>query len=318
MGDRTKVELGTGKNRLWERKIIEWGTGRQPCGGQEDNREGFVKDRSKFVITKMGPDDMFGLDVLQHNQENRAVVRPQKVYNPRTDPRSMLNTEFKRHFRFTKDSVNRLTDLLREDLEYENNRGLPVPPVEQVCITLNSFAGANFQRISGWCAGVSQNTARLCVVRVTEALVKRKSEFIYMPSVDEMLSTAERMHDRFKLPRLAYAVDGMQVRFSDAPRGIPDNKTAQMFWCRKQFYSINTQVVANEERIYDVDCGWPGATHDARVWNRSEVKRLIEEQRMFLCVGDSGYPISEVLVKPYSTQEAGQDRRKRGLVGPEL
>ena len=65
MGDRTKVELGTGKNRLWERKIIEWGTGRQPCGGQEDNREGFVKDRSKFVITKMGPDDMFGLDVLQ-------------------------------------------------------------------------------------------------------------------------------------------------------------------------------------------------------------------------------------------------------------
>ena len=51
-----------------------------------------------------------------------------------------------------------------------------------------------------------------------EALVKRKSEFIYMPSVNEMLITAERMHDRLKLPRLVYTVDGMQVRFSDAPR----------------------------------------------------------------------------------------------------
>ena len=39
-----------------------------------------------------------------------------------------------------------------------------------------------------------------------------------MPSVNEMLITAERMHDRLKLPRLVYTVDGMQVRFSDAPR----------------------------------------------------------------------------------------------------
>ena len=71
------------------------------------------------------------------------------------------------------------------------------------------------------------------------------------------------------------------------------------------------QVVANDERIYDVDCGWPGATHDSRIWNRSEVKRYVEEQRRFLMAGDTGYPISEVLVKPYSTVESGQDRRKR-------
>ena len=246
----------------------------------------------------MGPDDLIGLDILQHEGPDQPAVRAKKVYKERSDPTSMLDAEFKRHFRFSKLSVNRITDLLREDLEYENNRGLPVPPLEQVCITLNSFAGANFQRISGWCGGVSQNTARLCVARVTDALVRRKSDFIYMPGVDEMLSTAERMQERFKLPRLAYAVDGMQVRFSDAPRGIPANKTAQQFWCRKQYYSINAQIVANDERIYDVDCGWPGATHDARVWTRSEVRRYIEEQRMFLCVGDSGYPISEVLVKP--------------------
>ena len=261
-----------------------------------------------LAAVKMGPDDLFGLDILQDNQ---PAERPKKVYKKRNDPMDMLNTEFKKHFRFSKDSVNRLTELLREDLEFANNRGLPVPPLEQVCITLNSFAGANFQRISGWCGGVSQNTARLCIVRVTDALVRRKSDFIFMPGVDEMLSTAERMLEQYKLPRLAMAVDGMQVRFSDAPRGIPNNKVPQMFWCRKQFYSINTQVVANDERIYDVDCGWPGATHDARVWTRSEVKRHIDSQRMFLCVGDSGYPISEVLIKPYSTQEAGQDRRKR-------
>ena len=143
-----------------------------------------------LAAVKMGPDDLFGLDILQDNQ---PAERPKKVYKKRNDPMDMLNTEFKKHFRFSKDSVNRLTELLREDLEFANNRGLPVPPLEQVCITLNSFAGANFQRISGWCGGVSQNTARLCIVRVTDALVRRKSDFIFMPGVDEMLSTAERM-----------------------------------------------------------------------------------------------------------------------------
>ena len=32
---------------------------------------------------------------------------------------------------------------------------------------------------------------------------------------------------------------------------------------------------------------------------------------MFLIAGDTGYPISENLIKPYSSQEAGADRRTR-------
>ena len=132
-----------------------------------------------------------------------------------------------------------------------------------------------------------------------------------MPKNDEMEDTSQRMLNRFHLPRFAMAVDGMMVRFSEAPRGLPPDKDTQQFWCRKQFYALNVQVVANDEFIYDLDCGWPGQTHDARTWNRSEVKAYIEEQRRFLIVGDSAYPISENLIKPYSTGEAAADRRKR-------
>ena len=260
----------------------------------------------------MNPDDFFGLDIMQYEQQNQPRVRKRKVYQPLIDPReTMSDYDFKRHFRFSKDSVGRLTDLLAEDLELETNKGLPVPPLEQVCVALNHFGGGHFQRTSGWCSGVSQSTARECVVRVTDALIRRKNEFIAMPNVDQMSQTAEKMYQRFKLPRFSFAVDGMQVRFTEAPRRIPANKTKQMFWCRKQFYSVNAQVVASDNLIYDLDVGWPGSTHDARVWSRSEVKRHIEEQRRFLIAGDTGYPISEVLIKPYSTAEAGQDRRKR-------
>ena len=74
---------------------------------------------------------------------------------------------------------------------------------------------------------------------------------------------------------------------------------------------MNVQIVANEKRFLDIDVGWPGGTHDSRVWARSDVKQYLEEQRRFLIAGDSGYPISEVLIKPYGTAEAGNNRRKR-------
>lgn len=149
------------------------------------------------------------------------------------------------------------------------------------------------------------------MIRVTNALVNRRDQFIFMPTYDQMADTSERMLEKFHLPRFAMAVDGMMARFCEAPRRLPPHKHAQQFWCRKQFYAVNVQVVGNDEFIFDLDVRWPGSTHDARVWNRSQVKPYLEEQRRFFIAGDSGYPISEILIKPYSTQEAGQDRKKR-------
>ena len=223
----------------------------------------------------------------------------------------MSDQEFKRHFRLSKNSVTRLCDMLEDDLRFDTNRGMPISPIVQICITLNHYGGGHYQRITGWCAGVSQNGARRSLQRVTEALVRRKGQFVYMPDGDTMQSTAERMQDKFHLPRFAFAVDGCQVKFTSAPRKLPPNMFAQSFWCRKQYYSINVQLIGNDKYIYDLDVGWPGSTHDARVWSRSMVKRHLEQQKRFLLAGDSGYPISENLVKPYSTQESANDPRKR-------
>ena len=44
---------------------------------------------------------------------------------------------------------------------------------------------------------------------------------------------------------------------------------------------------------------------------RIYLKRLIELQKRFLIAGDSGYPSSKNLVKPYSTAESANDPQKR-------
>ena len=266
----------------------------------------------KSCLKTMNIDLFFEFEVSDDGDENVRQPRKIREFKPRIDPRAVFDDEmFKKHFRFSKESVEHITAILETDFMHENRRGLPIEPLYQVCIFLNHVAGAQYHRTSAWCAGISMEGARLSIIRVANALIRRKAEFIYLPSSDEMLATSQRILDRFKLPRFALAVDGVQMRFNEAPRKIPGNKNPQLFWCRKQFFSINCQVVANDRLICDIDVGWPGSTHDARIWRRSQVKRVIESQRRFLIAGDSAYPISEVLIKPYPVAESAQDNRKR-------
>ena len=122
--------------------------------------------------------------------------------------------------------------MLEPDLIYDNKRGKPLSPIQQVCIALHHFAGGQFQRVSGVCGGVSQSAARQAVVRVTDALVRSKSDFIFMPSTEEMEETSAIMLDKFHLGRFSMAVDGMMVIFVEAPRRLPLGKHKQQFWCR--------------------------------------------------------------------------------------
>jgi len=256
--------------------------------------------------------DMFlALDALLHRNTGRD--RHPRMVRVRLDPVANLSDfEFKRTFRFSKESAQRIERILGDDLKYQSNRGLPLSPMQQICVGLNHFAGAHFQRVSGMCGGLSQNCARGALIRVADALVKRKPDYVKMPTETERQETAYRMFTRFGLPRFAYAVDGTLLKFSEAPRKLPPNKHKQQFWSRKQDYGIQAQVVANDRFILDLDVGWPASAHDSRIWKRSEVKQYLDEEvDDSYIAADQAYPISDYLMKPYTVEEAANDPRKR-------
>jgi len=252
-------------------------------------------------------------DELDAAGQRRRNPRGPTVYHRRRDPSQALSeVEFQQHFRLSKETVYRLVNLLLDDISFPNQRGRPLSPIQQVCLTLNTWAGGNFQRISGYCGGVSLCGAWHAIVRVTHAVCRRKPKFIRMPTIAEMEETAAKMFHRFKLPNFALGVDGVQMRLEEAPRGLHPGQIAQDFWCRKQNYSINVQAVGDATGLLrDIVVGFPGSVHDARIWKLSDVKLYWESQRRFNIAGDSGYPISEVLVKPFTAQESGNDRSKR-------
>jgi hypothetical protein len=214
-------------------------------------------------------------------------------------------------YRFDKETVVRLTEQL-PNLERPNDRGRPLTPIQQVCITLGYFGGGQLTRIAGLCGGVSQKAAWWAIRRVTSELADLKGQVIRMPTDEECEATARRLEGRYHLPGFAFGVDGTVVKFEDAPREIPDDTVQQDFWCRKMHYAINCQIVGNDEGlILDLNADWQGSTNDARIWANSPVKHIINRQRRFLVAGDSAYPISETCITPYRVAEAAADPSKR-------
>ena len=106
---------------------------------------------------------------------------------------------------------------------------------------------------------------------------------------------------------IAWGIDCTHCFFAEKPRGIPPNIHPQTFWGRKQRYSLNVQVVGNDSRICNGDCMWPGSAQDTTIYHYSAVKQHIESQLTYKCASDSGYSISQVMVKPYDTVAAFND-----------
>ena len=182
-------------------------------------------------------------------------------------------------------------------------------------ICLNTYASPKYQHDTGLTFGVSQSSVHRCIKRVTKAILTFKAQVIKMPTIQQLQSTAQNMENRYRLPNFGWAIDGCHVLFEEKPRDLPNGVNPQDFWCRKQNYSINTQIIGNDQGlILDMDHRWAGRKHDARVWRRSEAKRYIENQPIearFYLAADSAYPISPFLMKPFKVNEAAGDPLKR-------
>ena len=194
---------------------------------------------------------------------------------------------------------------------HQSRRGGGLEPHIQLHAALNHLSGMQFQRTTGLTYGASQNNARECLVRVVDALITLKEKYIYMPNIIERHKTSEEMYKFRGLRGFAWGIDCTHCFFGEKPRGIPPNIHPQTFWGRKQRYSLNVQVVGNDSRICDIDCSWPGSANDSTIYHYSAVKQHMESQVTYKCAADSGYRISQIMVKPYDKVAAYNDRRKK-------
>ena len=93
--------------------------------------------------------DVHDIHDIHHYFRPRRVRRRERV-----DPFNLPDREFKARYRFSKDGVRKLTDILRPYLnaDAENNRGLPFSPEQIVTSGLDILGSGHFQRVEGVCS----------------------------------------------------------------------------------------------------------------------------------------------------------------------
>ena len=143
--------------------------------------------------------------------------------------------------------------------------------------------------------GSVNNYVRRCV----RALLELKPEVVYWPDKDE------RQDMRNRLSALGFRhcvgiIDGTLVQLVFRPEAYHE-----CYYSRKCFYCINVMIVCDDnKRITFYNAGWPGSTHDNRVFRNSKLfnKRGKYFSNHEYLLGDSAYSASPVMVQAFKKQ----------------
>ncbi len=94
--------------------------------------------------------------IHQLRQDDDDVpIRETRVLWDRKNPMVHYNDEdFHRNFHFSKSNLLKIDDLICDDIQLQSMKGLPLNPIQQVCLTTSFFANGSFQHVAGYLAGV--------------------------------------------------------------------------------------------------------------------------------------------------------------------
>uniref|UniRef100_A0A8C3TGR7 DDE Tnp4 domain-containing protein n=1 Tax=Chelydra serpentina TaxID=8475 RepID=A0A8C3TGR7_CHESE len=93
-------------------------------------------------------------------------------------------------------------------------------------------------------------------------------------------------------PNCGGAIDGTHI-----PILAPDHQYIN----RKGYFSMVLQALVDHKgRFTNINVGWPGKVHDARVFKNSGLFKRLQQGMPTVILGDPAYPLMPWLMKPYT------------------
>ncbi|KAK6172317.1 hypothetical protein SNE40_016003 [Patella caerulea] len=132
-------------------------------------------------------------------------------------------------------------------------------------------------------------------------------KFIKWPSGDQVQDVFHGFERTRHFPKVIGALDGTHI-----PIKTP-KKDGEVYINRKKFHSINVAAVCDHQMMFTFVCvGWPGSTHDSRVFKNTKLGiacENIEKRKDFFpekchILADSAYELNEFVMTPFKDNGA--------------
>ncbi|CAC5422577.1 HARBI1 [Mytilus coruscus] len=144
---------------------------------------------------------------------NVFALRKQRVYRDRIELATLSDRQIRSRFRFKRESIQFISDLLRNDLSHTTRRSQPISVEMQVMLALRFYASGSFLEVIGDTMGVDKATACRAVNDVTNALLSKKDQFIKWPARQEERDRNKQGFFRGGLfPGVIGCIDGTHVK----------------------------------------------------------------------------------------------------------
>ncbi|CAM5149071.1 unnamed protein product [Natator depressus] len=208
-----------------------------------------------------------------------------------------------------------LCDLLSPALKRKNTKMRAALTVhKQVAIALWKLATPDSYRSVGNQFGVGKSTVRVAVMQVANAIIELLlSKVVTLGNVQVILDGFAAMG----FPNCGGAIDRTLIPILE-----PDHQGSQYINRKGYFSRVLQALVDHKGRFTNINVGWPGKVHDARVFRNSGLFKWLQQGVYFpdqkitvgdvemptIILGDPAYPSMPWLMKPYTgTLDSSQE-----------
>jgi hypothetical protein len=210
------------------------------------------------------------------------------------------DTEFLQSFRMTRESFYLLVEEMKGTKAFTKSKFRPQRPVAYQLLVFLFRVG---KEGTGGCSisvsqffGIGIGTVNNYVKRSINALHEIKKDVVYWPDEDERQEIKNRMAVH-GFRHCVGIIDGTLVVLDFRPEVYHE-----CYYSRKCCYALNVMVVCDDQRrITYYYAGWPGSTHDNRVFRNSKLFKNRDQyfSHMEYLLGDAAYSNSSIMVQAF-------------------
>lgn len=245
--------------------------------------------------------------ILNKQHEKHAKIRDY-IYSVVPKYNEM---DLKAHFRLTKDVV----ETMMEDLQLKPlvvKTKPEVSPLLSFLLMLWVLANQEPFRSVGDRFGLGRGHAHHVFIKICKRIYNAKRRYIKWPQNHDFLRTVvtkfNELRGNFSFPNVIGCVDGTHVL-------IPAQRDDNSFYNRKGTHSMLVQGICDADMVFtDIYCGWPGSTHDSRMWQESPIYNRLKNHPVsqeFHLLGDTAYPLDTFIMVPFKDNGHLSLRQKR-------